>query len=186
MDDSAIIKLLKSRDENAIALCADSYGRLLHRIAYNILDKHEDAEECVQDALHKLWESDPAEPIVSLRAYLITLVRNTALQHIREDSAQKRGGGEYEAALCELEYCIPANDDVEAEAEARELAAAVGRWLSRQSADDRALFVRRYHFGDPVSLLAEELGQPPAKVSKRLYNLREKLRRHLVKERFLK
>ena len=142
-------------------------------------------QECVQDGLHKLWESFPSEPIVSLRAYLITIVRNYALLKLRSSSAERRGGGEYDLALSEFTDCLPSPKSVEAEVEARETAKAIERWLGTLSTDDRALFVRRCIIGDPVSMLAEETGQSAASVSKKLHRLREKLRKYLVKENFV-
>ncbi len=185
MEQNAIIELFRRRDERAIAECFTSYGKLLHRVAYNVLGSHEDAEECVSDALHKLWESFPAGSIMNLRAYLVTSTRNFALLKLRAGSAAKRGGGEYALALSELEGCIPAPHGVEEMVEARAMAKAIDRWLAALSADERVLFIRRYRMGDSVSALAEEMGSSPTRVSKKLYNLREKLRKHLRKEKFL-
>ena len=182
MDDKRIIELFRRRDERAIEECSKSYGKLMNSVARGILGSREDAEECVQDGLHKLWESFPSEPIVSLRAYLVTIVRNYALLKLRSSSAERRGGGEYDLALSEFADCLPSPKSVEAQVEARETAKAIERWLGTLSADDRALFVRRCIIGDPVSMLAEETGRSAASVSKRLHRLREKLRKYLVKE----
>lgn len=182
MDDKRIIELFRRRDERAIEECSKSYGKLMNSVARGILGSCEDAEECVQDGLHKLWESFPSEPIVSLRAYLVTIVRNYALLKLRSASAERRGGGEYDLALSEFADCLPSPKSVEAEVEARATAKAIERWLGTLSADDRALFVRRCIIGDPVSMLAEETGRSAASVSKRLHRLREKLRKYLVKE----
>ena len=185
MEPNAIMELLRRRDEQAISECSKSYGRLLHRVAYNVVGSHEDAEECVQDALQKLWESSPSEPIVNIRAYLIAVTRNFALLRVRSASTEKRGGGEYTLALSELEGCLPSPQNVESEVEARAMAKAIDSWLTKLPADDRVLFIRRYRMGDEISLLAEEMGERPAKVSKRLHTLREKLRKYLVKENYL-
>lgn len=185
MDDKSIIELFHRRDERAIEECSRSYGKLMNSVARDILGSREDAEECVQDSLHKLWESFPSEPIVSLRAYLVTLARNHALQKRRSSAAEKRGGGEYDLALSEFADSLPSPKSIEAEVEARATAKAIERWLHTLSADDRALFVRRCILGDPVSMLAEEMGQSAASVSKRLHKLREKLRKYLAKENYL-
>ena len=182
MDDKSIIELFRRRDERAIEECSKSYGKLMNSVACDILGSREDAEECVQDSLHKLWESFPSEPIVSLRAYLVTLARNNARLKLRSASADKRGGGECDLALSEFADCLPSPKSIEAEVEARETAKAIERWLGTLSTDDRALFVRRCIIGDPVSMLAEETGRSAASVSKRLHRLREKLRKYLVKE----
>ena len=43
MEPNAIMELLRRRDEQAISECSKSYGRLLHRVAYNVVGSHEDA-----------------------------------------------------------------------------------------------------------------------------------------------
>lgn len=185
MEQNAIIELFRRRDERAIEECSKSYGKLLHRVAYNVVGSNEDAEECVQDALHKLWEGFPREQVGSLKAYLVTLTRNTAIQRLRASASEKRGGGEYSIALSELEGCIPSPSSVEAEVEARAMARAIDRWLTELPAEDRVLFVRRYRIGDSIADLAEASGMRPNAVSKRLYTLREKLRKHLRKENYI-
>ena len=49
MDDLRIIELYFNRDEQAIKETDTKYGKLCHSIAYNILNNHEDSEECVND-----------------------------------------------------------------------------------------------------------------------------------------
>ena len=49
MDDLRIIELYFNRDEQAIKETDAKYGKLCHSIAYNILNNHEDSEECVND-----------------------------------------------------------------------------------------------------------------------------------------
>lgn len=49
MDDLRIIELYFERDEQAIKETDAKYGKLCHSIAYNILNNHEDSEECVND-----------------------------------------------------------------------------------------------------------------------------------------
>lgn len=62
MDDLRIIELYFNRDEQAIKETDTKYGKLCHSIAYNILNNHEDSEECVnvlylQDCTKSLFEA---------------------------------------------------------------------------------------------------------------------------------
>ena len=59
MSDEKIIELFLSRDEKAIELTAERYERYCVQIAMNILHNHSDAEECVNDAYLRLWNSIP-------------------------------------------------------------------------------------------------------------------------------
>ena len=90
MTDDGILRLLEERNEQALREVTGSYGRLCHSIAMNILGSEEDAEECVNDALGKLWESVPPNKPKSLSAYICKITRNTALHKLRFYSAEKR------------------------------------------------------------------------------------------------
>ena len=62
-EDPRIIELYFNRDEEAIKETNAKYGNLCHSIAYNILNNHEDAEECVNDMNaerlhHEIYLSD--------------------------------------------------------------------------------------------------------------------------------
>lgn len=59
--DNEIISLFDLRSEEAIVQLSVKYGKLGLSIAENILSSHEDAEECVSDALRILWEKIPPE-----------------------------------------------------------------------------------------------------------------------------
>lgn len=59
MDDLRIIELYFERDEQAIKETDVKYGKLCHSIAYNILNNHEDSEECVNDTYVGVWNAIP-------------------------------------------------------------------------------------------------------------------------------
>lgn len=59
MEDCAIIRLFFERDETALAEISRKYGAGCRAVARNILNNHEDAEQCVNDAYLRAWESIP-------------------------------------------------------------------------------------------------------------------------------
>ena len=119
-DDSRIIGLFFERSEQAIAKLSERYGERCRRVARNIVASDEDADECVSDAFLAVWERIPPERPDPLVTYLLKIVRNTAIKKLRSNTALKRGRG-YDAALDELEECLPSGESVEGELEAREL-----------------------------------------------------------------
>ena len=102
MEDSDIVALYWARSPRALEESARRYGAYCVSIAQNITGSPQDAEECVNDAWLRAWESIPPQRPVSLRAYLGKLVRNLALNRRRQNTAEKRGGGEVPAVLEEL------------------------------------------------------------------------------------
>ena len=181
MEDSAIIELYWQRSQTAIAASDAKYGRLCHSISYNILQTHEDAEECVNDTWHRAWEAMPPQRPGSLRAFFCRIVRNLSIDRYRAASSRKRGQG-MEALVLELEESVPAAPSAEEQWELREIAAAVGRWLDAQTPADRSLCVGRYFCGAAVKDLAAALGGSPNRLSQRLHRLRESLRGALERE----
>ncbi len=184
MEDRDILDLLQKRDEAALRETKEKYGAYCLAVARNILGSEEDAEECLSDALLKLWNAvPPAEP-KDLRAYLAKLTRGVAIDRLRAAGAQKRGGGEGSLALDELGECVFGAGDAESEVMARALGEAVDRFLRRQNARDRALFVRRYFFAEGCAEIARRFGMRENSVSAALMRLRRRLRNDLEKEGF--
>ncbi|MGM9619368.1 MAG: RNA polymerase sigma factor [Oscillospiraceae bacterium] len=181
MEDREIVALYWAREERAIAETERRYGAVLRHLAENLLGRREDAEECVSDAYHAAWRSIPPEEPQSLRAYLGRIVRNLAVSRWRAEHAQKRFGG-METLLSELSDCVPARDNVEAELETKELTALIARWLRGLDAESRALFLRRYWYGETVQALAKECGVSPSQMAQRMLRLRRKLRAALEAE----
>ncbi len=184
MEDSQIIALFYERSEQAIEELDRKYGAAVKKTAARILCDRLDVEECVNDAYLGVWNTIPPQRPQTLASYVCRIVRNLAVNRYHANTAQKRSGG-YELVLDELEECIPSGMNVETELEAKELGAAISRFLQGLSKEDRFLFVRRYWYADSVTELAALTKGSPNRISVRLFRLREKLRHHLMKEGLL-
>lgn len=183
MDDEQIIALFYERSERAIEELLAKYGTTAKRVAQNILNNEQDAEEVLNDASIALWNSIPPQHPQRLSAYFCRIARNAAISRYRANTAERRNG-RYDAALDELAELLPAADSPEEELTAKELAAAINRFLGTIREDDRVLFVRRYWFADTVSEIAGSLGLPPQYVSRRLFRTKKQLCAWLKKERY--
>lgn len=113
MRDEEILRLYRERSEEAITETQRQYGALCGAIARNILQNGQDAEECVNDALHRAWCSIPPEEPRSLAAYLGRITRNVALNRLEKQNRQKRGGGEITLIWEELGEMLPDRDTPE-------------------------------------------------------------------------
>lgn len=181
MVDKTIVELYWKRDPQAISETEKTYGVLCRSVSYNILQSHEDAEECTNDTWYKAWDTMPPQRPSSLRAYLCRIVRNLSIDRWRRRSSQKRGGG-MEVLLEELEDCLPPGPSAETEVELREVATVIEQWLEEQTAENRVLFLRRYWFGFSVQELARWSGYTGPQVSQKLLKLRRVLRKRLEQE----
>ena len=176
MEDHQILTLLWQRSESAISVLAQEFGSLLYRTALNLLDNSRDAEECVNDTYLAVWNSIPPNRPNPLRPYVCRIGRNIALNRLRSNTAQKRSG--YELSLDELSGCIsaPNRDDGLA------LGRAMDAWLDTLNKENRAIFLRRYWFGDSVKDIATAFHMKENAVSVRLSRLRDSLKAYLIKE----
>ncbi len=184
MEDQDIVKLLFERSESAISELDKKYGGYCRNIAINILTVESDAEECVNDAYFRTWNSIPPQKPGKLGTWLGRVTRNTAIDMWRKNHRQKRYSG-IEEILDELEDCIPSPDNVENEIEGRELSEALNSWLALLTKGDRVLFIQRYWYGEKVNKLAGEYGMSDKKLAKKLYRLRQSLKAALEKEGYL-
>ena len=184
LEDSKIISLFFERSEQAIRELDCKYGSAVKKTAANILDDRLDVEECVDDTYMKVWDNIPPQVPNPLVGFVCKIARNLAVNRYHANHAEKRNG-RYDLILDEMEECIPSGTDIETEYEAKELSAAINRFLSSLSREDRFLFVRRYWYADSVTDLAAMTNDSANRISVRLFRLREKLRKTLVKEGFL-
>ena len=184
LEDSEIIALFYERSEQAIVELDRKYGAAVRKTAANILNDRQDEEECANDTWLGVWNSVPPQNPRPLRAYVCRIARNLAVKRYHANTAQKRSGG-YELVLDEMAECIPSTVSVEDDYTARELSAAISRFLDTLSYEDRFCFLRRYWYADPVAEIARMTRLDAHRISVRLYRTREKLHRYLKEEGLL-
>ena len=182
MKDAEIVELYWNRDEAAIAATSERYGDYCYSIAYHILQCSEDAKECVNDTYWKVWLSIPPQRPSRLATYLGKITRNLSLDRLKRLNAIKRGKGQVELALQELESCIPAVADMNRIVDEIVLTNAINQFLREQPRTERNIFVGRYWHLYSIADLAQAYGMRESKVASMLFRMRQKLKHHLEKE----
>lgn len=181
MDDSKIIELYFSRDEGAVEETQKKYGELILSIAKNITGKEEDAEECENDTYLKIWNSIPPEKPQYFRAYIGKIARNCALSLYRKNKSAKRDCGAY-LLLSELEECLSSSESTEADFDARVTGEIISSWLYTLKEKERAVFIKRYYYGESVRNISLIWGETPERTASILYSLRQKLKKELERK----
>lgn len=181
MKDSRIIELFFSRSEQAIVELAYKYGRICRKIAFNILNNLEDAEECVNDTYLGAWNSIPPKMPNPLVTYICKITRNIALKKYRYNTAKRRNGF-YDISLSELEECIPAVRQDIASCTEEELTKVIENFLNTLDKKSRVMFVKRYWYTESIKAMAEEFGMTENSISVKLLRIRGKLREYLEQE----
>lgn len=182
MKDHEIIDLYWERKENAISETAKKYGKYCHSISYNILHNNEDAEECVNDTYLGAWKSMPPQRPDRLSTYLGKITRNLSLNRFKQYTAEKRGLGQTELVLSELEDCIPAETSVEQIIDEMVLVKSINQFLRERPEQKRNIFIRRYWYLYPIRDIAENYGMSESKVASMLFRMRNELKTHLEQE----
>lgn len=185
MEDSRIVELYWDRSERAISETSNKYGKYCYAIAYHILADPGDADESVNDTYLGAWNAMPPHRPSVLSTFLGKLTRRISINRWSEKRAEKRGGGQVPLALDELSEAIASPDTPEQALDARELAAAVDRFLASLPEPERDLFVCRYWFLAPVAELSGKFGFSQSKTKSMLFRTRQKLKAHLEKEGFV-
>lgn len=180
MEDTAIIHLFWTRNEDAIKETERAYGKKLFALANRIVQSREDAEESVNDTYWKAWDTIPPQKPEHFFAYLAKICRNFALGKLDWKHAARR-----KAEICtltqEMESCIPDNRQADA-MEAKELRRLMNRFLGEISQENRLIFLRRYWYMDTVGEIAQRCGMTESSVKSRLHRTRGKLETYLSGE----
>ncbi len=182
MTDNEMIELFFKRDEAAIGAAQQAYGAYMLKIAVNILGSEEDGREAVNDSLLALWDTIPPMRPEKLPAYIAKLVRNSSISAYRKRTSAKRRLSQYTVSLAETEDILPDRDTPETALETKELRGLVDRFVSELKPDERALFLGRYYFFDPLKEAAAYTGMSLPKAKSMLRRLRLRLKEYLEKE----
>jgi RNA polymerase sigma-70 factor, ECF subfamily len=83
--DAALMRRIADKDETALAVVYDRYGRLVYSVALRVLRNTDLAEEVSQDIFYQLWRTafafNPSRG--SLSGWLLVCTRNRAISRLR-------------------------------------------------------------------------------------------------------
>lgn len=184
MEDNKILELYWERSQDAIVETQHKYGRYCHYIASNILQNAEDVDEIINDTWLRAWHSIPPQRPRYLQAFLGKITRNLALNYLEKAKAQKRGAGERDLVLEEIDTLVPGT--VDGTLDRLHFKQVLDVFLSGLKPEQRRIFVRRYWYMDSVNQIADSLGITESKVTVTLCRLRQKLAQKLQEEEIWK
>lgn len=184
MRDKEIVQLYFERNTDAISITESRFGAYCKAIAKNILGNEQDAEECVNDAYLKVWNSIPPSRPENLSSYIGKIVRNLSFDRYRQKRANKRGGGEIDVVLDELSECISGSDSVEREIDRKELSGAINAFLDTLKGKKCDIFVMRYWYAMSISDIAKKVSISENGVSVALSRTRKALKGYLLERGF--
>ena len=119
-----------------------------------------------------------------MAGFLGKLTRNTAIDQLRKNKTEKRGGGEYALILDELSECVSDGKDIGETAEYHELVTAINDFLKELDPVKRNICILRYSRLEPAASIAEKLNVKESYVRSALFRARKRLRKYLKKRGF--
>ncbi len=182
MEDKEMVDLYWERSEDAIIQTAQKYQSYCIQIAYNILYNKEDSEECVNDAYLRVWNAIPPKRPECFSAFLGKITRNLAFNKYNQQTAKKRGAGQMEFVLHELEESILPNTNFEEEIDGAVLVKLLNHFLLELPKTERIIFVQRYWYVCSIKELSERWQMSESKIKSKLFRMRNKLKKYLKKE----
>jgi RNA polymerase sigma-70 factor (ECF subfamily) len=92
MDDEALATAFAAKERWAFDEAYARFGKLLYSTAYHVLGNTEDAQDCVHDALTRIWRSPDSylRTRGAVRSFLTVCVRNEAITRLRAKSRRRK------------------------------------------------------------------------------------------------
>ena len=179
LSDKEMIMLFDRRDEAALTELERKYGARLRKVAFDVLKNEADAEECVNDAFLKVWNSIPPARPDNFHAYLATVVRHNAISLFRKNHNQKN------QAVCDA---LPLDDFADRHftddntIERIAISGAMDRFLDGLPEKQRLVFVARFYKHEPIDEIARVFSMPSGSVKSIIHRAKKALKDFLDKE----
>jgi RNA polymerase sigma-70 factor (ECF subfamily) len=166
-DDLELVRALERGDSSALDALMAAHLDPVVRITRTITGDHSAALDATQEAFIRLWRNPAAFTGGALRAWLITVARNVALNEVR---GQTRRSGRHDTARVR----IPS--DPELKAASNEELEQVRAFLNTLPEQERTAMVLFAVEGMSQSEIAQVLGTSEGAVKQAVLSARRKLR----------
>ena len=179
MDERALLKKLKNKNEKALQETIQRYTAYVSTIIKEILNSRatvEDIEELVADTFISLWKTSERIDYVqysSLKAYIGEIARNKAKDYLKMNK---------DIDLELYENAILIDDGIERQLLQKEQQQYIHKLLPKLKPEDQKIFLLHYYQYKKVDEIALIMHMNPQTVKTRLRRGRETLRTLLCNE----
>ncbi len=166
LGDHELLVLVAQRQESALGILYDRYGRMAYAIALRITGDRQTADEVVQDVFQNVWQSAAGFQfgLGSVAVWMMGIARHRAIDATRSKREKRRAA---ERPIAEG-WEIPDNMNVEHEIGRRELRDVVRRALEELPTNQRQTIELAYYSGLTRTEIASQLGEPIGTIKTRL------------------
>lgn len=181
LEDKEIIDLFWRREEAAIQALSGKYFGYCYKIAWNLLENREDAEECLNDTWYAAWRRMPPHRPNVLSAFVGKITREFAIDSFRKKYAGKRAEQHREDVCGEMDE-LSFSYTVDEQMAEKELVSVIETFLQNLREADRDIFIRRYWYLDSIKEIAKRHGVTEGCIKTNLCRNRKRLFRILKQE----
>lgn len=171
MNDSKLIKLLLDKEEDGLNILIETYGNLIYRASYKILNNKELSEDCLNLTLLKIWNGvDKFKGEENLfKNWIFTITKRTALDILRKEKNHINQN-------TELIDNIHPSSHLEEEVIQNEKLKELELNISKLKESERQLIEDRYYNGKSVKDIANDLSITPKAASLRINRIVNKIK----------
>ena len=181
MKDEELVEMFCNGDESAITRLSEIYGRWIYNRCLRITGSHEDAEECYNDCLYKLWIWIPRSKPYKLKVYIYKVATNISIGLIAKKKVTKRGG----FIVCtfeDMDFFSSFWDNTEYFVETYCIRKVFNDFLNDVSREKTEIFVERYFLQRKIEEISRKHNISKSKTKMILMRLRGILRKYLTQE----
>ena len=177
MADEELVERVAHGDTRAFEALVDRHQKAAYSLAYRITGDAASAQDVVQEAFLALWRSTERyrPERGSLRAFLLSVVHNRAIDQVRRALVHDRRRAPGEDLAERTEAAERTDDEAIRRSEARSVHVALGRLPAEQ----QRVVELSYYGGFTHTEIAEMLGMPLGTVKGRMRLALDKMRDEL-------
>ncbi|VAW41283.1 hypothetical protein MNBD_CHLOROFLEXI01-1673 [hydrothermal vent metagenome] len=180
IEDQQLLHKIIRREEAALSVLYDRYGRLLFSVAYHLVGNKALAEEIMLDIFRRVWEKAGSyrKDRASVRTWLTSMTRNRAIDMLRRESVRpERDSVSWEELLVEPPTASRSPELVVShQIEMQKVHTALAE-LPKEQQD---VLTMAYFYGYSHSQIANQLELPIGTVKTRIRLGMQKLRQILL------
>lgn len=181
-DEKALIRAAQEGDQDAFGQLVRAYDKSVLRLAMNLLQSPEDAQDVYQDAFLRVYRNLGSFRFdCSFHTWLYRIVTNLCLDHMRKRKVRREESSQVEGADGPIDRMdtfqeLRVDGDPQRSLFSRELRQRIHKALGELTARERMVFELRHYQGMKLRNIGEVLGTTEEAAKNCLFRATQKMR----------
>ncbi|BCZ48834.1 DNA-directed RNA polymerase sigma-70 factor [Clostridium gelidum] len=176
MKQKNFLKELRNHNAKALDYVFATYGNLIFKVAYSVLNNRQFSEECVNDSLLKIWNNIDSfkNDDSKFKGWIIILTKYTAIDLLRKESKHSN--------VTNLDFYDKEDVNFEDNLEQKETKEEILKEINKFDKDNKEIFIKRFFLYYSIKDISQSTGISENAISNRLRRCRLKLIESLNQE----